>query len=96
MMAMRTPMCLDVVEVKPDLKNMEAFWFLSPTTQGTQMLVRTDLSLKNLSSSRSTGSSNELTSLFDSSMKASLFSVAKSLALSNTWLSIEILIDGKA
>ena len=22
-------MCLDVVEVKPDLKNMEAFWFFS-------------------------------------------------------------------
>ena len=86
-------MCLDVVEVKPDLKNMEAFWFLSPTTQGTQMLVRTDFSLKNLSSSRSTGSSNELTSLFDSSMKASFFSVAKSLGFSNALLSIEILID---
>ena len=61
-MAMRTAMCLVIVEVNPDLRNIEVvFCFFSPTTQGTQVLVITDFNLKNLSSSLSTGSRRELT-----------------------------------
>ena len=62
-------MCLVIVEVNPDLRNMEVvFCCFSPTTQGTQVLVMTDLNLKNLSSSRSTGSRRELTKVSEKAM----------------------------
>ena len=90
-MAMRTPQCLVIVEVNPDLRNMEVvFCCFSPTTQGTQVLVMTDFNLKNLSSSRSTGSRREFTKLSekdrnDFEIEVSFLRLSPNFLMSSLW-----------